>query len=94
MNWQSTVSVHAFDTVSAALTCLYSSRSLSELLLHCVNLSGDTDSVASIAVGLATCFDEYKKDIPANLFDTLDENDYGVDFLTNLDSRLKSCFLK
>jgi ADP-ribosyl-[dinitrogen reductase] hydrolase len=89
-NWHSETSVEAFDTISAALTCLQSSRSLSELLIHCVDLGGDTDSVAAIAIGLATCFDEYNQDLPNTLFQSLDEPLYGIQFLEKLDVQLNS----
>lgn len=72
-NWKDRVSLNAYDTVSAALTCLLKYSSLSELLKSCINLGGDTDSVAAIAVGLATCFREYKKDLPIQLYNNLNE---------------------
>lgn len=94
LNWSSETSVEAFDTVSAAVTGLNSTRSLKELLSFCIELGGDTDSAAAIAIGLATCFSEYRKDLPSTLFQLLDEPHYGVDFLTKLDDQLLNCFLK
>ncbi len=87
-DWKGEVSVEAFDTVSAALTCLTRFKCLEELLFNCVNLCGDTDSVASIAVGLAMCFEEYHKNIPAGLVKDLDEGLYGIKFLDGLDKEL------
>ena len=87
-SWRGEVSVKAFDTVSAAFSCLMSCRSLKELLRECIALGGDTDSVASIAVGLATCFDEYDKELPVNLLETLDEPVYGIEYLESLDKIL------
>ncbi|WP_375587911.1 ADP-ribosylglycohydrolase family protein [Acinetobacter baumannii] len=60
---------------------------LSELLKSCINLGGDTDSVAAIAVGLATCFIEYKKDLPIQLYNNLNEDKYGISFLQNLEKK-------
>lgn len=79
-NWKDRVSLNAYDTVSAALTCLLKHSCLSELLKSCINLGGDTDSVAAIAVGLATCFREYKKDLPIQLYNNLNEDRYGISF--------------
>jgi ADP-ribosyl-[dinitrogen reductase] hydrolase len=93
-NWREEASVEAFETISAALTCLQLTRSTKELLSHCVELGGDTDSVAAIAIGLATCFAEYNNDLPKSLFNLLDEPLYGLDFLSTLDSNLKNHFLK
>jgi ADP-ribosylglycohydrolase len=93
-NWKDRVSLNAYDTVSAALTCLLKHSSLSELLKSCINLGGDTDSVAAIAVGLATCFTEYKKDLPIQLYNNLNEDKYGISFLLDLESTfLKKCNL-
>lgn len=86
-NWKDRVSLNAYDTVSAALTCLLQYSSLSELLKSCINLGGDTDSVAAIAVGLATCFIEYKKDLPVQLYNNLNEDKYGISFLQNLEKK-------
>jgi ADP-ribosyl-[dinitrogen reductase] hydrolase len=91
-NWHTEASVEAFDTISAVLTCLQSTRSAKELLAHCVELGGDTDSVAAIAVGLSTCFTEYSKDLPSLLFELLDEPDYGLEFLSALDRKLSHHF--
>lgn len=87
-NWKERVSLSAYDTVSAAFSCLLKYNSMSELLKACIYLGGDTDSVASIAIGLATCFKEYKKDLPSHLFTKLKEDKYGISFLKDLDEKL------
>lgn len=86
--WRAEVSVNAFDTISAALTCLINYNNMKELLAQCVDLGGDTDSVAAIAVGLASCFEEYDKTLPEALINALDEGEYGLAFLDSLDSQL------
>ncbi|KZZ48020.1 crystallin J1 [Thalassolituus sp. HI0120] len=87
-NWCQEATVLAYDTVSAAFSCLVAEHSIAGLLGRCINLGGDTDSVASIAVGLATCFDEYDKTIPSRLLAGLDETSYGIEFLELLDEKL------
>ncbi|PUA29531.1 MAG: crystallin J1 [Cellvibrio sp. 79] len=94
LNWHTEASVEAFDTISAVLTCLQSTRSTKELLWNCVELGGDTDSVSAIAVGLAACFTEYNKDLPGSLFELLDEPVYGLKFLSALDNKLSNKFCK
>ena len=86
--WDGEVTVKAYDTVSAALTCLMRNVSIPDLLVRSVALCGDTDSVASIAVGLATCFEEYEKNLPVNLVEDLDESVYGFEYLDTLEQRL------
>lgn len=92
-NWSGRVSVSAYDTVSAAFSCLINNDNLKDLLKRSVSLGGDTDSVASIAVGLASCFEEYNKNLPKKLIDSLDEILYGVDFLEKLDIVLRNKFI-
>jgi ADP-ribosyl-[dinitrogen reductase] hydrolase len=87
-SWNNRVSLSAYDTVSAAFSCLLQYSSMSKLLKSCIELGGDTDSVASIAIGLATCFIEYKKDLPCKLINGLNENKYGLNFLKDLDNKL------
>ncbi len=91
--WFDTVPVKAYETVSAALSCLLTCSNIKDLLVKTVSLGGDTDSVASIAVGLATCFEEYNKEIPIELIESLDESTFGVEFLNNLDQQLYTYFL-
>ena len=90
LNWTTAVSVSAYDTMCAALSCLIGNRSMSALLISCVALCGDTDSVASIAVGLASCFNEYNNDLPAALIKSLDEPIYGIAFLDDLETALNN----
>ena len=93
LQWNQPASVLAFDTLSAALTCLLRNHAMSELLKDCISLGGDTDSVAAIALGIASCYTEYAQDLPVPLLHTLDENTYGLNFLTTLDKSLQQHFL-
>lgn len=90
--WNKEVSIKAFDTVSAVFSCLIKNSNIKSLLQSCVALRGDTDSVASIAVGLACCFNEYDKNLPQNLISDLNESIYGIQFLSRLDKELKKKF--
>jgi ADP-ribosyl-[dinitrogen reductase] hydrolase len=75
------VSMKASDTCAAVLHLLgcgeYSPRyeSLSEVLLNAVALKGDTDSVAALAVGIASLSGEFEKDLPRHLIDGLEWGD-------------------
>jgi ADP-ribosylglycohydrolase len=79
----------AIDTIDAVLTVLSQSSSLSEVLDKAVKLGGDTDSVASIACGIATFSDEYAHDLPDFLFKNLENGPYGKDYLIKLDKNLQ-----
>jgi len=46
------------------------------------------DSVAAIAMGLASLSAEYVSDIPATLVEGLEDGEYGRSYLQALDARL------
>ena len=91
--WSDESTVQAYDACSAAFTCVLNCRRLSTLIRECVALGGDTDTVASIAVGVATCFSDYEADIPAALTNSLDEPTYGAAFLDGLNQQLDETFV-
>lgn len=86
--WEGPVPLHGVSTVRAALTALLACRTQSTLLRTAVAFTGDTDSVAAIAVGAAACFPEYRKDLPATLLRHLENKTYGRDYLRALDRKL------
>jgi len=53
-----------------------------------VQFGGDVDSVAAIALGLASLSEEYERDIPEELVDGLEDGLYGRRFLQGLDEAL------
>lgn len=83
----------AIDTIDAVLTVLKNSKSLSEVIDLSILLGGDTDSVASIACGVASFSDEFKKDLPLFLETELENGKYGKDYIIYLDEQMKKCFL-
>ncbi|PKH02088.1 ADP-ribosylglycohydrolase [Psychromonas sp. MB-3u-54] len=80
----------AIDTTDAVLTVLSQSDSITEVLDKSVNLGGDTDSVASIACGIAFFSDEYVKNLPDFLERDIENGAYGKDYLIKLSEQL-SC---
>lgn len=79
---------NAIETIDAVLTVLSQSDSLAEVLYKSVSLGGDTDSVASIACGIAFFSDEYVKDLPGFLERDLENGPYGKDYLIKLSDKL------
>ena len=86
------VRVHGWDCFEAALYAIEESESLSEILLCCVSLGGDSDTVAAVAVAAASCSKEIKQDIPRNLSEEFEDGPFGHKFLTDLDIRLMEAF--
>lgn len=87
--WNGPVSVLGMDCVKAALSVVQSSTSLTELLVNCVNFTGDTDTVACIAFGIASHCKEIQDDLSDSLYVDLENNLYGKDYLEGIDGQLK-----
>jgi ADP-ribosylglycohydrolase len=86
--WVGKVEQKGWMSVRAAVTAVLRNDRLSDLLRDCVNFTGDVDTVATIALGAASCSDEYEQDLPPVLVETLENGPYGRDFLIELDRRL------
>lgn len=82
----------AVDTIDAVLTVLKKSNSLMEILDNSISLGGDTDSVASIACGVASFSNEYKQDFKDFLYEDLENKDYGKDYIEKLNEKLLNIF--
>jgi ADP-ribosyl-[dinitrogen reductase] hydrolase len=82
----------AIDTVDAVISVLIKSNTMLEVLNNAVALGGDTDSVASIAGGLASLSSQYTNDLPSFLFDDLENETYGKDYLKSLDKKIINKF--
>jgi len=90
--WSSEVECDALQTLHAVNTALLRNRKMSTLLRDCVNFGGDVDSVAAIAMGMASLAPEYVADVPATLVDGLEHGEYGRGFLIQLDAALAKRF--
>lgn len=85
------VSTAGLDVARAAISAVFRNSTYSELLKECIEYTGDVDSVAAIAMGLASlaCPSYYTNDLPANLYEDLENNGYGRDYLIELDKKLR-----
>ena len=88
--WRGRVSIDGIPCVRAALTAVAECTSLRELLRRCVAWSGDTDTVATIALASASWSTSYAQDLPVRLVDDLEDGPYGRDFLRALDADLQA----
>ncbi|MEM0978802.1 MAG: ADP-ribosylglycohydrolase family protein [Cyanobacteria bacterium P01_H01_bin.58] len=86
--WQGKVGEKGLMSVHAALTAIMAHDSLSAILKACIDFTGDVDTVATIALAAASCSSEVGQDLPAVLIDTLENDDYGLDYLRKLDAQL------
>lgn len=89
--WQGKVGSKGLMSVHAALTAVSCYSSLSDILKASIAFTGDVDTVATIALGAASCAKDIAQDLPTVLFEKLENSDYGLDYLTDLDTRLTAC---
>lgn len=93
-NWnlpfEGKVGSNGWMSVRAAITAVVQENTLLDILKRSVAFTGDTDTVAAIALGAASCSNEVEKNIPLTLLDGLENGTYGKDFLTKLDKQLLS----
>ena len=88
--WTGTVKSQGWMSVRAAVTALSQSATMSALLKTCIQFSGDVDTVAAIALAAGSCSAEITQDLPAHLFDALENGQYGRDYLRRLDLQLQA----
>ena len=91
-DWQGKVGAPGLDSARAALTSFANHLSMSSMLKECIAWTGDVDTVAALALGLAGCTSEVERDLPQVLERDLENGPYGRDYLRQLDRRLKERF--
>jgi ADP-ribosylglycohydrolase len=75
------------DFVLAAATALLHSKSMSQILLKSVAMTGDGDTVAALALAAGAYHPEIKQDLPPRLYAGLEKGKYGFDFLVDLNKK-------
>ncbi|MBB1367555.1 ADP-ribosylglycohydrolase family protein [Pseudoalteromonas sp. SR44-5] len=92
-NWQGRVRAVSEDTLAAVMSNLMQHFSYEALIKSAVDFGGDTDSVASICCGIASCYDGVDKTLPNKLVTNFSKDNFGLDYLRDLDIQLKNKFL-
>ena len=92
-DWQGPVGSAGMDSARAALTSFARHDSMRDMLKECIDWNGDVDTVAAVALGLAACCPEVNRDLPKILQRDLEKGSYGLDYLEQLDRRLREHFL-
>jgi ADP-ribosyl-[dinitrogen reductase] hydrolase len=88
--WSGQVDVKGYSAARAALGIVLEHDRLTAMLDRAVRLGGDTDTVAAIALGVASCCPEVQSDLPQRLLMGLEAGTYGREFLRDLDRQLLS----
>lgn len=90
-DWSGKVMNKAVDVVRAVVTVLSNNTNYHDILRASVAFTGDTDSVASVAMGCAACSPYYKADMNEGLL-YIENGEYGGDYLIELDKQLSQKF--
>lgn len=88
--WQGKVMTLGWQCVKAAMTAATRSDSMSAVLKDCIAFTGDVDTVAAIALAAASCCQEIQQNLPVHLIETLENNEYGRDYILAIDRQLMS----
>ena len=91
--WSGRVEINAIQTVEAVLQVLIKGDKLSEMLVSSINFGGDVDTVASLSMAIASSSKFYVNDLPAWLYEELENDQFGRDYLINLDTKLYNTLL-
>jgi ADP-ribosyl-[dinitrogen reductase] hydrolase len=88
--WQGKVGSKGWMSVWAAITAICAHTTLGDILQTSIAFGGDVDTVATIALGSASCSREIINDLPPLLYDGLEEGTYGKTYLQTLDKQFLS----
>jgi ADP-ribosyl-[dinitrogen reductase] hydrolase len=88
--WSGRVGAQGWMSVRAAVTAIQAHGSMSEILRASVAFTGDVDTVAAIAMGVASCAPDVEQDLPPALVQGLEDGPYGRRYLMALDERLSA----
>lgn len=80
------------EVVHTAIKAIGANTTMTGILKRCVDIGGDTDTVAAIALAAASQSKHVEQDIPDHLIDGLENGPYGFDYLADLDARLEKHF--
>lgn len=83
-----TIPCDANITVGAVINTLFISKSTKDILINAIGLSGDVDSIAAITLGIASLKDNVIVNYSRELINNLENNDYGKDYLINIDKEI------
>lgn len=87
--WRGKVGSPGMESVHAAVTAVLAHESLSAILQQSIAFTGDVDTVATVALSAASCSTEVAQDLPAVLYEGLEDGAYGRRYLVGLEEGLR-----
>lgn len=86
--WSDTVGNDGFDAARASIHIAQTYRYYTEILTQSVALEGDVDTVAAVALGIASTNPYYVNDLHPDLFVGLENGAFGQEYLREVDEQL------
>jgi len=90
--WRGKVGVEGIQCVHAAMTAIMEHNNQADMLRWIVNLRGDVDTVAAIALSAVSepfmRRNDIRQNLPQTLIDNLENGDFGRDYIIDLDKSL------
>jgi ADP-ribosyl-[dinitrogen reductase] hydrolase len=93
-SWNANVGSKGWESIHAAISAVIENDSMSAILKTSIGYVGDVDTVAAVALGVASCCPEVENDLPAWLYDDLENGAYGRDYLVAMDEKLSALFAR
>lgn len=81
------VGLKGWMSVKAAFTALQNHQNLADMLKACIAFTGDVDTVATIALGIACQVPNIENNLPNCLYQQLEAGNYGLEYLQQLDEK-------
>ncbi|WNO10865.1 ADP-ribosylglycohydrolase family protein [Teredinibacter sp. KSP-S5-2] len=91
--WSGPVACCGKQTVNAILTVLSTQNSLAGVLRESVEFCGDVDTVAAVALAAASRSQFFVNDLPSHLIDSLENEEFGLDYLKKSSRLLEEYYL-
>lgn len=82
----------AHMTAYHSLYAVLSYDNLADMLKHCIDVGGDTDSLAAISMALGSVSKEIENNLPQNLYDGLENDGRGLDYIKQLNAVIDNVY--
>jgi len=87
-NWNGEVKIDGEETVEAVLYVFEKTDTLQDALRMSINLGGDTDTVASLALAIGSLTTEFENNLPQWMYDDLENEKFGKNYMEILDQKI------
>lgn len=88
----SPIDMHGYPTTQSVIKIVSEAASMSDCLKTSIGYGGDTDTVAALCMAILSHKQNCDKTLPLFLYEGLENDKFGKDFLVKLDTALDNKF--